>query len=76
MEEAVYLRCFRMNETELYSMPQKDHNVLRSRHDWLETESAGNGFEDDERRVARFSDNLEPDRTVTLTAPGPRRREV
>ena len=68
VEEAVYLRCFRMNETELYSMPQKDHNVLRSRHDWLETESAGNGFEDDERRVARFSDNLEPDRTVTLTA--------
>lgn len=62
------MRTFLMNGTELYSMPLREPNRLRVRHDWLEVEPAGNGFEDDERRVAKFADSLLPEKTVVLTA--------
>ncbi len=64
-EEAVFLRTFRMGD-ELYAVPPKAANHQRRRHDWLETEPAGNGFEDDVRYVAKFADNRSTAQTVEL----------
>lgn len=66
-EESFLINTFEW-EGGFYAVPPKAPNRLRKRHDWMETESAGNGFEDDLRVVARFADNLVPERTVTLTA--------
>ena len=64
-EEALFLRTFH-NGKMLYTVPPREPNRMRRRHDWLETEPAGNGFEDDERRVAKFADSLLPPETLTL----------
>ena len=65
-EEAIVLRTFQ-TEDGLYTIPPKAPNHLRCRHDWLETEPAGNGFEDDLRVVAYYAESTVPDRTISLS---------
>lgn len=65
-EEAIFLRTFQLGG-EMYSVPLKERNRQRRRHDWIETEPPGNGFEDDVRYVAKFADNLLPNQTLELT---------
>jgi len=60
----IFLRTF-SNGNILYSVPQKEGNLHRRRFDFMEIETEPNGFEDDERRVARFTDSLEKEKTVT-----------
>ena len=64
-KEERFIRTFQ-NGSELYTVPPREGNRMRRRRDWLETEPAGNGFEDDERRVARFAGSDRPVQTLTL----------
>lgn len=59
VEQAIVLRSFSLGDG-VYTVPPKAPNVLRKRHDWLETEERIEGFEDDYRIVARFGHNLTP----------------
>ena len=67
VEDTMEIRTFTAADGSLYTIPPKEPNKLRRRHDWLETEPAGSGFEDDVRHVARFAESRFPPVCETFT---------
>lgn len=63
-EEAIYLRSFRLGDG-VYTVPLKESNKQRPRHDRLSIEPAGPGFEDDVRYVVTFAEPAPP-QTIEL----------
>ena len=64
-EAAVSIRTF-LDGKYLYTVPPVTQNHLRGRFDWMDCETDMRGFSDDERRVARFSDTAQGEKTTTL----------
>ncbi|MBE6667059.1 MAG: glycoside hydrolase family 2 protein [Ruminococcaceae bacterium] len=65
-EEAVYIRNFNC-ENGLYSIPLKIENYARRRFDYMECESAVEGFDNDYRNIAKFKDSLSEEREEVYT---------
>ena len=65
-EEAIFLRTFNYDHG-MYSVPLKMPNMHRRRYDYMQHEDAVNGFADDFRSIAQYSDNRLPKETLTFT---------